>query len=85
MKLFWYNESIENHEKKGDVMEEFKEIYKKLTAEGHSAEVDHTELAYLLGAVDALRIFNGFRLPEVEHFHVILGHGGGDLIECLQK
>lgn len=65
--------------------EKYEKIYKELQKEGYSAEVDRTKLAYLLGAVDALRMFCGFDVPEAEYFHVRLGCRRGELIKCLRK
>ncbi len=66
-------------------MEDFNVIYDKLVSEGRKAELDRTKLAYLLGAVDALRLFCDFKVPEVEYFHYALGAPGGELIKCLRK
>lgn len=63
-------------------------VYKRLCEAGFGKpeEVDRTKLAYLLGAVDALRLFCNFQVPEVEYFHFILGAGEDRrLIKCLQS
>lgn len=65
-------------------MKKFQKVYEELKKEGYSPEADRTKLAYLAGAVDALRIFCDFDVPEMEYFHIRLGYRKEELIRCLR-
>lgn len=59
-----------------DEKQKMDQIYDKLVLvmnkHMNNEEIDMIELAYLVGAVEAMRRVNGYRVPEIEYAYIVL-------------